>query len=228
MNRTYIPTKRAEDWKHLLADPEKHWRTGYSAKALAYCWEGADGFPPEISRLFGESNIPAFQHVDLLLALPEYKVALPGGGHASQNDLFVLAKAADGNLISMMVEGKVSEAFGPTVREWIEEPPSGKTKRLDFIRQRLGLAGVPLDSIRYQLLHRTVSALVEAERFNVRHAVMIVHSFSPSAEHFDDYRAFLALFGVETSPNKLFLLRESEGINLYSGWATGDAKYLTG
>jgi len=25
-----------EDWKPLLAEPEKHWRTGYSAKTLAY------------------------------------------------------------------------------------------------------------------------------------------------------------------------------------------------
>jgi len=28
----------------------------------------------------------------MLLGIPEYKVALPGGGRASQNDLFVLAR----------------------------------------------------------------------------------------------------------------------------------------
>jgi hypothetical protein len=31
----YIPTTVTEDWKYLLAEPERDWRTGYSTKALA-------------------------------------------------------------------------------------------------------------------------------------------------------------------------------------------------
>ena len=53
-------------WQALLADPNKHWRTGYSARTLAHCWEAADGFPPEVSvalknaaRAFGRSADPA-------------------------------------------------------------------------------------------------------------------------------------------------------------------------
>jgi hypothetical protein len=30
-----IPTQAPDDWQKLLAAPEKHWRIGYSAKALA-------------------------------------------------------------------------------------------------------------------------------------------------------------------------------------------------
>ncbi|NQU08520.1 MAG: hypothetical protein HQ583_08160, partial [Candidatus Abyssubacteria bacterium] len=99
MGHIYIPTKNADDWQSLLADPDKHWRTGYSAKALAHCWEDADGFPPEITGLFSESGTPVFENLEFLLAFPEHKVPLPGGRRPSQNDIFVLAKAGDGQLI---------------------------------------------------------------------------------------------------------------------------------
>jgi hypothetical protein len=49
--------------------------------------------------------------------VPEFKVPLPGGAHASQNDIFVLARSTAGP-ISIMVEGKVNESFGPALREW--------------------------------------------------------------------------------------------------------------
>jgi len=45
MNKFYIPTKGPLSWKALLADPEKQWRKGYSARTLACCWEEAQGFP---------------------------------------------------------------------------------------------------------------------------------------------------------------------------------------
>ena len=44
----FVPTSGLDDWKKLLADPEKHWREGYSAHALAYRWEDAGGFPAEV------------------------------------------------------------------------------------------------------------------------------------------------------------------------------------
>jgi len=40
----FYPIKRPEEWQQLLARPDKHWRTGYSAKALAYCWQEAGDF----------------------------------------------------------------------------------------------------------------------------------------------------------------------------------------
>jgi hypothetical protein len=56
MNRIYIPTQSPEDWRRLLAQPEKHWREGYSARALAECWERADGFPVEFQALFATAK----------------------------------------------------------------------------------------------------------------------------------------------------------------------------
>ena len=107
-SRIYIPATEPEDWRSLLADPQKHWRDGYSAKSVAYAWQQAKGFPREIQRVFENSEYPVFRNIEMLLAFPEHKVPLPGGLAASQNDLFVLARG-DGQLISMTVEGKVSE-----------------------------------------------------------------------------------------------------------------------
>ncbi|UCG94451.1 MAG: hypothetical protein JSW13_01450 [Candidatus Aerophobus sp.] len=225
MGRIFVPTTSPENWRKLLADPEKHWRTGFSAKALAYCWEEADGFPPEVGRIFSESEIPSFRNIKLLLAIAEYRVSLPGGTRPSQNDIFVLAKV-QGQLIVIMVEGKVSESFGPAIGEWQATKSKGKTQRLKFIKEQLGLTqDVPLD-IRYQLLHRTASAVTEAIKFNAQSAAMLVHSFSQDDQGFEDYQAFLGLFGVQASPNRLVFVNETQGINLYCGWARGNPKYL--
>lgn len=228
MSHFYIPTSGVDDWRRLLADPKKHWRTGFSARTLAYAWESAKGFPAEVNSLFANSDFPAFQDMELLLAIPEHKVLMPPyGGHPSQNDLFALAKGQDNNLIALTVEGKVSESFGEKLAQWNAEKSKGKIKRLAFIQETLGLAGaIPL-TIRYQLLHRTASAIIEAKRFNARSAVMVVHSFSQSDRWFDDYQAFLKMFNApEASVGNLYFLTETHGIRVYSGWARGDEKFL--
>jgi hypothetical protein len=43
MSRILSFTTGPDDWKALLADPEKQWRVGYSARTLATCWEAAEG-----------------------------------------------------------------------------------------------------------------------------------------------------------------------------------------
>lgn len=70
MSKIYIPTDNAEDWKGFLADPKKQWRTGFSAKTLAHCWQAAqiaddarraDGLPKEIAsmlRAYGDKVAP--------------------------------------------------------------------------------------------------------------------------------------------------------------------------
>src|SRR4051812_19333967 len=117
MARILAFTSGPKDWQALLADPIKHWRTGYSAKTLAHCWEAADGFPPEVLKGLQGSNEASLQDLAPILAIPEFKVPLPGGHRPSQNDLFVLARGAKGP-VSIMVEGKVGECFGPTLGEW--------------------------------------------------------------------------------------------------------------
>lgn len=160
MNRIFIPTNKPEDWKLLLAEPDKHWKTGYSAKALAYSWQEAKDFPECVKDVFIRSGIKLFQNIELLLAFPEYKVALPGGWRPSQNDIFVLARG-DNQLVSIMVEGKVSESFDKPIAEWKKDNSQGKRMRLKFLLEKLKLEeSRQIDTIGYQLLHRTVSAII--------------------------------------------------------------------
>ncbi len=221
--RVFVPTKGTDDWRNLLADPANQWRQNYSAKYLADSWEKSNGFPPEVVELFSTSGIPSFSGLELLLAFPEHRVDLPPGRRSpSQNDLFVIAKGADGGLISIMIEGKVNEPFDKTLREWKKRMSSGKTKRLSYLQDWLGLSADIPDKIMYQLLHRTASALIEAKRFNAGSAVMLIHSFSESDRWFVDYQAFLSLFGIEAVPGKLHFLKNTHGVALYSGWVRGD------
>jgi hypothetical protein len=225
LSKIYIPAIKPEDWQSLLADPEKHWRKGYSARALAYCWQDAKGFPSCVKRAFEKSGIDLFHEIELLLAIPEHKVSLPGGKRSSQNDLFVLAKSHD-QLISIAVEGKVSEPFGDIVSKWLKNPSPGRKKRLEFLCTELGLDVDGLSNIRYQLLHRTVSAILEAKRFNASHALMLVHSFSQTDEWFENYALFAALFGIDAKLDRIHSAGKIGDIQLYLGWAKGDPKYL--
>src|SRR5260370_2409712 len=43
MPKIYRPTSGPDDWKSFLAEPKKRWKTGFSARTLAHCWEHADG-----------------------------------------------------------------------------------------------------------------------------------------------------------------------------------------
>lgn len=229
MSRFFIPTTKPEDWKPLLAEPDKHWKTGYSAKSLAYCWQEANDFPKSIRRVFKGSGIKLFQNADILLAFPEYKVPLPGGRRASQNDIFILARG-NGQLIAITIEGKVDESFGDTIADWKQRDEGGKRERLRFLCSELQLDEAKIDHIRYQLLHRTASAIIEAKRFNAENALMLVHSFRQAEKkgdkRFQDYCQFLALFGIKGLINSLRHAKNINGINLYLGWVRGDKKYL--
>lgn len=229
MSRFFVPTTTPEDWRSLLADPDKHWRTGYSAKALAYCWQEADDFPLSVKRVFEESGIKLFQEAELLLAFPEYKVALPGGRRASQNDILVLARG-NRHLIVMAVEGKVNEQFGELVVDWKLTDEGGKAERLAYLCRELQLDEGMVGHIRYQLLHRTASAVIEAKRFNAKNALLLVHSFSQLEAQDDDafqgYRQFLGLFDACGEMNSLVPGKSVGGVNLYFAWVKGERKYL--
>lgn len=219
MRRLYVPTVDAQSWQALLADPDKHWRTGYSARTLAHCWEAADGLPPEIAALFGPDT-------ELLIAIPEHKVSLRDAGRESQTDVFALVKS-NNRTIAVAVEGKVNESFGPTIKDWYVDPSLGKQQRLAFLCGLIGVKCPPPDHVHYQLFHRTASAVIEAEGFKTDDAAMIVHSFSPDNKWLDAYAAFLGLFGLNGNPGELVSKRLPSGRTLYFGWAKGDPRFLS-
>lgn len=234
VTKIVIPAQAADDWQVFLAEPAKQWKTGYSAKALAHCWMSADGFPASVRAALDRSPFEVFHRLTMLLGIPEHKVPLPGGSRASQTDLFVLARSANGDLVSIAVEGKVDEPFDRLVSEWLAAPLSdgspgpsrGRERRLAHLCELLNLDEEAAKGLRYQLLHRTAAALIEAGRFNARHALMLVHSFSPTNAWFEDYAAFGRVLGAEVERDRIVAVGERGGVDLYLGWVKGEAAFL--
>ena len=157
--------------------------------------------------------------------MPEFKAPLPGGGRASQNDIFVLARSAAGP-VSIMVEGKVNESFGPTLHELIDQASPGRQERLRFLMRSLGLGSQPQGAIRYQLLHRAASAIITGEQYRAAAAVLVVHSFSERQVGWPDYQAFAHLFGVDAVQGSVQRLGEASSIPLFGVWVFGDQSFL--
>lgn len=193
---------------------------------LANAWEAAakTGLPPEVNEALISAGRSDWGKLRLLLAIPEFQVSLPGGSRPSQTDLVAFARSESG-LVVIAVEGKVDEEFGPTVGQKRAENTSGVDERLLYLETSLGLEARCPDGIRYQLLHRTVSALRIAQDFAAESAVMLVQSFSPSGKWHSDFRAFAKLFNAAPGKGSAVSIGTYGGIKLYIGWCVGDQRF---
>jgi hypothetical protein len=160
-----------------------------------------------------------------VLAVPEFKVPLPGGSRASQNDLFVLARSSAGT-VCIMVEGKVNEPFGPTLDEWRADASPSKHERLDFLLRTLCISSAPSGAVRYQLFHRAASAIITAEQYRAAAAIVLVHSFSEQHAGWKDYEDFVRLFGVRATRDEVQHLTSTSRVPLFAAWVTGDCSFL--
>ena len=179
----------------------------------------------EIQEAIDASDTPDLDGLAPIMVIPEHKVPLPGGVRESQNDAFVLASNGKG-LVSMTIEGKVEEPFGATIAKWGPDSSRGKRKRFDYLVDLLELQGRDLSQVYYQLMHRTASAIIEAQRFHADTAVMLVHSFSQSHTWFPEFCAFAGHLGVEPELNRVYGCGKRSGVDLYVGWVVGNAEYL--
>jgi hypothetical protein len=67
---------------------------------------------------------------------------------------------------------------------------------LRFLARHLGVDIGTESRLRYQLLHRTVSAVLEAQLHGAGAAVVLVHAFGPEAIHnWDDFSDFIQHLG---------------------------------
>jgi hypothetical protein len=225
MSRIYIPSKKPEEWKQLLTDPEKHWKKGYSAYELAYRWQESNGLPEEIIKALSNSGFQELTNLEILFGFPEHKVYFPPSrGRPSQNDLFVMARTQNSELVTIMVEGKVSETFGPTINDWLKDKSPGKQERYEFIKSKLNVKTNINQELRYQLFHRLLSLVLEMERYNSAAGIMLIHSFSNSNDWFDDYAKFISLFSVTPNIGNIYKIHEISGKPIYSGWVHGNKK----
>ncbi|MHC4648822.1 MAG: DUF6946 family protein, partial [Planctomycetota bacterium] len=226
MKRIFIPTQAPSDWQRLLAKPTLHWRKSYSAMTSAACWEAAcDCLPAEVKQTLDASGQCDLVGLKLLAAIPEWQVELPGGKHPSHTDVLALASNDEG-LVVLGVEAKVDEPFGPTLGEKRADQSTGQSERIDYLHSALRLEMPLRDEIRYQLLHRTVSALQTALDFHACSAVMLVHSFSPTRRWREDFLSFCeAITATPLSPD-IYVVSRFKSPRLYLTWCPGNKSFL--
>jgi len=215
LRRLHVPLLKPEDVIPHLAKQEVHWRAGYSAQELAVAWSTAgNNFPPAVRNVL--NTAPEYVNAEFVDGFFEREVELGSPGRNSQTDLMVIAGLHD-ELATIAVEGKVNESFAELVADWNGTP--GKQHRLNVLCGTLKLDVSAVGGIRYQLLHRTASAIYEAKRYRCRHALMLVHSFSSTHRWFEDFANFSAAFGIPVhQPNLCSQAKECDGVNLRLAW----------
>lgn len=208
------PLGTPHDARRYLADPIKHWRPAHSAMELAKSWIESDGFPTSVRHVLETSD--TYVGCELLEGFFEREVELNSPGRPSQTDLLVLARLRSGIAV-IAVEGKAREPFGDVVSVWNTTP--GKQRRLDDLCQELGLEPSTVGGLRYQLLHRTVSALIEARRYGAPEALMLVHSFDAGDASLQDYLRFAEAMGMAgAATNAITEPKPLGDITLRLGW----------
>jgi hypothetical protein len=124
---------------------------------------------------------------------------LPGGKTNSSTDVLAICRN-DHGLCILGVEAKVLEDFGPTLAEKRSEASAGQSERMAYLHTLLGVDRFE-DAIRYQLLHRTASALLTAQQFHAAAAVMLVQAFETPESQRGDFEAFrVAMNGTQVAP----------------------------
>jgi hypothetical protein len=187
----------------------------------AAAWEdAADCLPAEISALLTGSAVAELRHLTLLAAIPEWQVSLPGGTTNSATDILALCRN-DLGLCVIAVEAKVLEDFGPRLEEKRRSATAGQLERLEFLHTLLKVEHFE-DDVRYQLLHRTASALLTAQQFHATTAVMLVHAFATPADRMTDFYTFCAALNAQQLAPGIWRARAFTAPVLYLVWCAGN------
>lgn len=226
MKRIFVPTQSGSDWQSLLGNPKGHWKKGRSAMTTAACWEDSQPhLPAEILNVLESGNDPSITKLELLAAFPEWEVDLPGGDRASQTDVLAVTRNSSG-LAILGVEAKVDETFGPTMEKKKAKASEGQLSRISYLENELGRKKPFEGEIRYQLLHRSVSALLTARAFHAPVAIMLVHSFCPDSAWRSDFDLFCQSLGCNNLSPDLCETPNVKGARLLLAWCKGNENYL--
>jgi hypothetical protein len=213
------PLGTPHDARAYLADPIRHWRPDFSAFELAHAWIESECAPSAVDELLRQ----ALGDYQLVEGFFEKETPLGTAGHPSQTDLLLVLRAG-ADLAIAVVEGKANESFGQYVEDW-DDGKATKTTRLKSLCRHLDLDATAVGKLRYQLIHRTVAALLEAERYGAGTALMIVQAFSDAPDSFDDFVKFSAALGIETRKKAaLSPAKRVGGIALRLGWASSEPR----
>jgi hypothetical protein len=214
------PLRLLEDWRQQ--HPVSNWKRGYSAMSMALVWRDADGVPATLRAALQETPLAAFE---MRRGVVEHKTQVPGEGFPSVTDLMVFGSVGDVDVI-LGVEGKVDESFGPLVRDWSRGAGPNKRLRLAGLCDGLDLSVDAVQGLRYQLLHRTWSALATARDAGATHAVLCIHSLQgrrPTGGNWRDYVRFVQAMGVGLHGPGPVEVGTRMGVRLWVVWVTEPA-----
>ena len=203
------------------------WReSGYSACELARSWEKGK-FPADVQKVLDAPPALLPKHLVPNYMLVEKPVFLDNHKAPSMTDIMVYCNMQTEEPFVLAVEGKANESFDKTVADWIvdgtDTPKSTRETRLEFLSDELGV-DIPKDStLRYQLIHRSVSALLESGLHGAASCMLLIHSFGDHANsNWADYVAFLDHIGISnpvknavSGPAKL---GQNKDKNFYAAW----------
>ena len=188
------PLTRPEAIRSLLPPSRAHhFKVGRSMAEAARCWMEEPGrLPPEVSAVVGEDKASSVHF--------EYEQAVYGGGK-SQTDVMAFAGSS-----VIAVEAKVDEEAGPTVEAWLAgQKTEAKNRSAALARYsvEIGVAETALMPLRYQFLHRALSAALVANARRADKAWMIVQLFPSASGGFDPVtqRSFQSF--VDTLSNQI-------------------------
>lgn len=224
IRRVHVPLKLPEDIiPHLGA--AHHWKDGRSAKLLIDQWWTANDLPSSIRLLLNQA--PTWRDATLIDAFAERCTNLEDGrpSHSQSDMLAVLG--LDSGLGILSIEAKVDEGFDKLVDEWRGDGSAGKQVRLGKLCRLFGVNESEVGALRYQLFHRSASAVIEAKRYRAKDAVMIVQSWSSKLDGFADFSAFLEAIGL--APTRVGELSEPmvvDNVALRFGWSDEHTKLL--
>jgi hypothetical protein len=227
MNRLCVETRGISNWRDRLAKPDSQWRRRFSAFETAVSWEKASchvgGLPEPIAELFRGS---VFGEATLLLAIAEHKVPLVGGLADSQCDVWAVLNTASGAL-SLAVEAKANEPFGKgnePLEHWLVAGANAESEKNRSARWECVAKNLPtssrgaFDKVPYQLLHRCAAAVIEARRFALPNAALVVQAFASPPESFSAFCLFCQALDLKAERGRMCVASVGE-IRLGVGWA---------
>jgi hypothetical protein len=217
IGRVNVPLLAPNDIVRHLGAPH-HWQEGRSAKCLIDQWWTANGIPKSVYGLLEHAG--EWRGAELIDAFAERKTSLDDGRPSHpQSDLLAIV-GIENRLGVIAIEAKVDEGFDKTIDDWGKVDSAGKRKRLAGLCVPLGLNPEQVGRLRYQLFHRTVSALIEAKRYRSTQAAMIVQSWCPNRSSFGDYESFGKALGFQRLEiDALSETKEFDGVGLRLGWS---------
>jgi len=188
-----------------------------AAHFLARSWLAfGEEFPELIALTL--ATAPALEEASFVEGFFERGIDLGDGRRPSKTDLVALL-CINKRLVVMSVIAMVDKPFGNLIVHELVAASPAKRARIERLRAMLDISVTDVETIPYELLHRTAAVVIEAKRFCADTAVMMVHSFDRDDSGIEDFQRFARAIGIKeakaTYTSGPVLV---DGVKLYVGW----------